>query len=231
MAKAITFGALKSRVKFLGRFERSRVVSDARVGEAVNNGIETVWDVLLKRRPDSYVLEVAAATIANNPAVALAARFYKLRMVSILDAGIYWRVRAHNLSERDKLEATRAGGSPRSLKYRIQGGSLYFAPTPTRVYTLQVHYLPAFADLVVDADTFDGINGYDDLAVMLALVELKGRDVLEAQHWQAKADALLAQISTVASDMDEGEAFSLSGGSPEADGSFNPYDPGRDPLA
>src|SRR5262245_28709322 len=170
MADNVTLSALRDEIRFLGDFENSRVVTDTRLNARINNAIKALWDLLLLHRPDTYVKEQTPAPTSTpgSNVLALAADFYRLRCVEVLVGANYFPVRTHNLRDAWRLE--RAGGAqPRGLRYRIQPGgapaatALRLAPTPQAVYTFRVHYLPAFADLVADGDTFDGVNGYDDL--------------------------------------------------------------------
>lgn len=212
MPKTVTFAELKTRVRFLGDFENSRVISDARLGEVVNASVESLWDLLLRHRPDAYVVEAALVpTVPGSNSIALPASFYRLRLVEVQDGTKYRRLHPHNLSEAWRIEGD-GTSSPRRMRYRIQGGVLRLAPTPTAVFQIRVHYLPVATTLVADGDTLDSVNGYEDLIIADAIVQLKLRESMPFGEWEARADKLRAEIIEASSDLDAGEAFLLSGG-------------------
>lgn len=212
MADNVTLSALRDEVRFLGDFENSRVVTDTRLNARINNAIKGLWDLLLLHRADAYVKEQnpAPTSTPGSNILALPADFYRLRCVEVLVGSDYFPVRTHNLRDAWRIER-RGAGQPRGLRYRIQGATLRLAPTPTQVYTFRVHYLPVFADLVADGDTFDGINGYDDLVVWSVIADLKRREGTNPAEAEGKVAALTKPIITAMTDIDA-EPFSLAGG-------------------
>lgn len=215
MSVTVTLAQLRTRVRFEGDFENSRVISDARLDEVINAAIRKVWDLLLRHRPDPYITEQAGppATVANVATVALAANFYRLRQVEILDSGEYSKLRPVNVSEAYRFG--RSSAAPRGFRYRLQGANLVLVPTPTAVHTLKIYYLPAFTALVLAADTFDGINGYEDLVIARSICTLKRRECQPMGEFAQQVVDLTREIVEAASDLDAGEPFYLSGTGPE----------------
>lgn len=208
MAVSVTLDTLRNRVRFLGDFENSRIVTDERLDEIINANVRKVWDLLLRHRPEQYITEQSGnpATAANDATVTLAADFYRLRKVEWLDGSRYRRLRPINVSVAHRWSTA---GSP--CGYRIQGNELVIVPTPNAVYSLRIYYLPAFAALVEDDDEFDGINGYEDLVIALSIVDLKLRESMPFGEWMGRAEKLTRELIDAA-ELDAGEPFLLSGG-------------------
>lgn len=211
MTVNVTLLTLRTRTRFLGDFENSRVISDTRLNEVINANIRKVWDLLLRHRPEPYITEQSGppVTVANTATVALASNFYRLRGVQVLDGGNYFKLQPVNVSEAWRFNT--AAAAPRGFRYRIQGANLVLVPTPTAVYTLRVYYFPAFTALSADIDTFDGVNGYEDLVIARSIVDLKLRESMPAGEWSQRALELGREVTEAASDLDAGEPFYLSG--------------------
>jgi hypothetical protein len=219
MPANVTLSQLRTRTRFLSGLENSRSVSDARLNEVINASIRKVWDLLLRHRPDPYTTEQTPApvTVANQASVALAANFYRLREVEVLDSGNYFRMRPINVSEAWRFENSTS--QPRALRYRVQSNSLVIVPTPSAAYTLRVYYYPSFTALALDTDTFDGVNGYEDLVIARSIVDIKLRDSMPFGDWQSRVEVLQREIMEASADVDAGQPFFLSGTGPE--GGYN----------
>lgn len=218
MADTVTLALLSERVRFRSGLNSSTKLTPTRLTEEVNAAIKRLWTLLLQHRADAYVKEQSPAptTTAGSTIVTLAADFYRLMMVEILEGSEYTKMHPHNLQERGLLE--RMTATPRNLRYRFQaattgnGPVLRLAPVPVAVHTLRISYLPSFTDLALDADTFDGVAGYEDLVIADAVAVIKGRESMPgASHWQGVADALRKEITTASSNIDTGTPFSLAG--------------------
>lgn len=221
MAKTVTFLELRTRVRFLGDFEDSIPIDDTRLGEVVNSSIGKVWNLLLRYRGDAYEKEQtpAPATAIGIDYITLAADFYRLVQVEVLDGSNYVRLDAHKTLDRGALSQNAV--SPRDLRYRFSATVnpvaaspvVRLVPTPTAVWPLRITYLPSFADLVVDADTFDGVNGFEDLVIAQAVKLLKMRESMPMGEWEGEVQKLEREITGEAGDLDSGTPFTL-GSSP-----------------
>lgn len=213
MPKAVTLDEFRTRVRFLGHFENSIKITNARLDEAINAAIESTWDVLLKARPDAFEREASASAAAG--VVPLPADFYKLRGVCWLEGTIYRRARP--CTTRDMPRLSQYTGGDRYW-YRFQaatypnlGPSLAITPAPATTIPWRVFYLPSATTLVADADAWDSINGYDGLVIALAICDLKGRDNMPLDPWDGQAAAAKREILDSARDIDTDEPFYLSG--------------------
>ena len=79
------------------------------------------------------------------------------------------------------LAASHQFGTAVSLnyRYRIEAGNLVLMPIPATVEVLRLFYIPFAAVLSSDASTFDGINGYEELVIQLALLRCRRREELD----------------------------------------------------
>lgn len=210
MAKTITLAQLIERVRFQGDLENSRVASDARITEIVNRGIEGVWDLLLDTRPEQYITTTTLTTTPGSDSVALPADFYRLRLVEIFDGSLYRPLKPHNVSEAWRYQL--GASTPARMTYRVESDTLRILPVPTQAWTLRVRYHKPATDLVSGADTFDGVNGYEDLVIARSIALLRGgREGMDSTWWDQEAARLEADVRRSATPLDAGEPFALSG--------------------
>lgn len=215
MAKTVTLLELRTRVRFEGDFENSIPIDDDRLNEVINSQIDTLWNLLLRYRGDAYAKEQSPAptTTIGSEVVTLAADFYKLQQVEILDGGNYVRLKPHSPLDRGALSATSL--TPRRLRYRFQaaaagnGPVLRLVPQPTAVWTLRVTYMPSATELVADGDTFDGVAGFEDMVIALSVAKLKMRESMPSGEWQALVNKLTSDITADAGGIDDGTPFTL----------------------
>lgn len=59
-----------------------------------------------------------------------------------------------------------------SKRFRIVGNQITFYPTPAQAVDAILTYVPTFADLADDADTWDGINGWEKLVTLGAALDV-----------------------------------------------------------
>jgi hypothetical protein len=207
MAKTSTLAEMRDRATFLGDFANSRKFTPAIVDREINAAVEDTWNVLVSARPDYYTLEYVVPTVAGVDSVALPTDFFRLRKAE-LSNGTRWR----RLS-RVELDATHQFGSTPATPthYRLQANALKLYRTPDSVRQVRIYYLPCKSTMVADADTFDGINGFEDHAIIGAVVRLKMREGMPSAEWVAERNQLEVTIRTMASNEDVGQPYYMSG--------------------
>lgn len=209
MAKVSTLAELRARVAFEGDFPNSSKFTPTILTAKVNEGIEETWSVLTDARPDYYTREQSPApvTVAGVDQVALPLDLLHLRKVELLDGDRAYKLMTINLAESHRVRR----GSGRPSRYRPQGTALKLYPPPEAAYTLRIYYIPAFTNLAADGDTFDGINGFEDHAVALAIYRLKLREQMPVGDWLGEVQRIEQKMRGDAK-LDTGEPFYLSGG-------------------
>lgn len=215
MARSWTLAQLRTQVQRRGRFENSASVTSTLIDEFINEGIAELWDLMVQRWADYYVSIGTLAVTANQDGITLPASFYKLRKLEIVDSSSpsgYRRLRPHDL---DAAHAFSSLSGDKAYRYRLQGAALYLAPIPAVAETLRLYYVPAATVLAADGDTFDGINGYEQLAVQLALKRCYDGLNMPVSGTDGEITRLTARIRTAADGRDADEPFSLAARGPQ----------------
>lgn len=211
MADSRTLTQLIAAVQTLGKYENSRDMTSAVITQFLNEAIAETYDILVEKWADYYLSSSTVAVVANTDTYALPATFYKLRKVEILLSGTrYAKLYPHDLDVAHRY--TTVNG--KAYRYRLQAGNIVFVPMPAASETVRLWFIPAFTRLVAGADTFDAINGYEDLVQQLAFKRCRDREELPHPEIDAEVARLTARVRTASDGRDATEAFSLDPGGP-----------------
>jgi hypothetical protein len=158
MSASVTLLALRDRIRFEADMVNSTRATDAQITRLVNTHWAELYDRLVScGPPDYYASTSTVTTVAGTIAYALPADFRSL-------IGLF----INNSSTRRR--------ELRPLPEGLRAG--YDAPSG--VVSLTLEYVPAPVTLALDADTVDGVSGWDELVVQLcarALLRRERRDV------------------------------------------------------
>ncbi len=185
-----TFAQLKAKVALKLQDPNNTAVSEASVGDAINDAVR-FW------RYQRFWFNEASATITipqgtqnitsllpndflyefqeNAFVIAYDSMFYNLAKVSPYDF--------------DREQLTNGYGIPYIYTYRNQQYQIYFLPDQN--YTANVYYLKDYAELVGASDTNDFTTYADELLVYEALSSLSGenrQDLQMSNTYAAMAD-------------------------------------------
>jgi hypothetical protein len=142
MAANVTLLTLRTRARQRANVENSQFVTDAEVTSLVNAGIARLYNDICRAVPRYYSTDYTITTVAGTISYALPAAFRSAQGVYAQEATDYYRPLA-SISDVDRA-AMRA---------------------PSGAYTIILRYTPAPPVLALDADTFDGISGYEEFVV------------------------------------------------------------------
>lgn len=178
MARTRTLTQLLSDVRVEGDYNRSAVFTDTILTRWINQAIAKVYNLLAAQDPDLYAKEGSLSTVADQDHVNLPSDFYKLLRLDILTSSdTYARLFKYALVEENNYQEIIGSATAESrYRYHVQAGKLKLRPTPPTVDTLRIVYVPSVTDLASGSDTFDGINGYEDLVVQYALLRCDLRE-------------------------------------------------------
>jgi hypothetical protein len=215
MARTATLAELRQSVLVAGGWENSADLTPAVLNEYINKAVAKIWRLLVKKGADYCTQRATLTTTPNSDAVTVGwpATFQKLRKLELQEGSDYTKLRPTSL---DAAHRFRAGG--RGYRYWLEANVLYLAPTPTVADTLRLFYIPYAVKMTNDADTFDGINGYEELVILWAKMYCERRQ--EMPEWQAtwtEIQEAAADIKADADDRDAAEPFYLNANGPDDD--------------
>ena len=208
MVATVTLLQMRTDVQVRGGYENSADITPAILNTFINESVKQVWDILKSKRDDLLVTSATANTVIGVDATALPATFYQLRKLEIADSSAPsgWRRLRQTSLDVSHQYAQLFG---KKYRYRLQGPSIILHPTPQAVETLRVYFIPVAPTLAADGDTFDGVNGYEDLVFQLALFRCRDRQEQDLTSCTREIARLTAQIQA-ASDGRDVEPFYLN---------------------
>jgi hypothetical protein len=155
-------------------------INDTELTRLVNLKARELRDKLVDARGSAYyATEATIAIVGGTSRYDLPISFYELDSVTL-----EWSDQDHELmfpvgSTRLRVayESTWHKWSRYDSKaYRLRSSQIEFLPAPTSDVTCRIQYVPVFADLVNDADTFDGINGWEKMLTLGVAIEMMAID-------------------------------------------------------
>jgi hypothetical protein len=150
MARLCTLLDLISDLEQRADIQADQQFTQAEKVRLINQAITKFWDLLVRGAPPDYFLTKETITttpgLLENP---LPATFYKMRRVQVDESN----------------------GRRRSLDTMQPDDRIVLQP-PVDVQTIHLEFIPAAPLLVQLTDTFDGVNGWEEVIVLEAAAKV-----------------------------------------------------------
>lgn len=157
MPSLVTLGALRTSSKQRADMENSGFIGDPEWNAMINKSAQKLYDKLTTVFEDYYQKQVQLTVGAASSVQPCPADFYKLIAMDEVVSGTV------STDATTGLLILNGKGVP-VLPYNLQERNSYVTPGSSR--TLIMSYVPALAPMVLDADTFDGINGWEEFIIV-----------------------------------------------------------------
>jgi len=204
----VTLARMREAIRLEGSWENSSDITDALLNNFINRGVREVWDLLKSKRDDLLVASINITTSPGFEKSPLPDGFYQLRKLEIADPSSrsgWRRIRKVDLDVSHHI----ANLQGKNYRYRLQGNTLVLHPTPQAAEQLRMFYIPVAPRMADDADTFDGINGYEELVFQIVVMRCRDRQEQDVSVQVREIQRLTANISA-ASDGRDVEPFYLN---------------------
>lgn len=172
---------LRTWARQLSDTEGDPFVTDTELTALANRHLTDVYDRIVDAGPpDRYASTTTFTTTVGVAAIGQLADFRNLVDVYVVQDGL------------------RTALSP------MRGGARGNYQAPTKVYTIEVEYIPAPDELVDDTDTFDGVSGWEELIACLMARDVMIKRESDPSAVMANIARLEARISSRARSYDKG---------------------------
>jgi hypothetical protein len=176
MARPVSLLQLRTRLEQRADIQNDQSVSLEEKNDLINEAITDLTDELVSSAPPDYFLTTATITTAADVLeYNVPDDFYKARSVQ-LDVG----------------NQRRRGLSTMQPDMRIVLGP------PDGEYTVYLEYIPTLPVLVDDADTIDGVNGWEELVVLTAALKVYAKKRLDPSFLIQQEQAARARVQKMA---------------------------------
>lgn len=222
MPAPVRLDAMATEVRRRGNFETNdqanAFATDAEIYALLNTYLSEFYDELVAAKGPAYFRAApwVISTVGGTSTYPLASDHYKVISVDITwGQNIVRSARPFEEAERNRYKWPGEGWNyDTPVFYQIQGSTpnpsipqppnIVFQPIPTGITTITVNYIPAFQQLT-SANYIDGINGWADFAIYMAIADLKDKDDADSSTWTAKGERLRQRIRALADSVDLAE--------------------------
>lgn len=208
MARTRTLLQMRDEVRDRTDTENDPHITDAQITRYLNQAGTVLYGRLLQKRGDQYFqTRTTLTTSAGGETTNLPAAFFKLLgMRWSHGSQQYTRVCSMELPEflrRQMFGMQWARDS--EVRYMIEQGVVRWFPVPQGVYSVELWYVPCWTDLSADGDTFDGINGWEELLVLEAAIKVQRKRERDTNELERDRAWLSGMVDALQDTRDYGE--------------------------
>lgn len=205
----ITASDLKLRTRQRADMENSEFVSDSELLFYINNSYAELYDILVSKFEDYYVKNppYEFSITGSNYTATLPTDFYKLRGLDRSASGgsDWYTIHPFQFEQRND---NRSRFIYRALypdaRYRIYGNQLIIVPNDMASGNYRLWYVPKYTPLVLDSDTVDGVNGWEEYIVIDAAIKCLQKEESDVSTLMAQKQMLMQRIQNMATNRDAG---------------------------
>jgi hypothetical protein len=198
MARSRTLGQMRSDVRLRADLVGNQFVSDSELNEYINQSLAELYDRLVGARGQEYYAKEQTITTTGVEGYALPADHYTTLYVELDDGGTRYRLGSYSFHQRAALIGSSATNPGRPVAFRILESNLTLLPAPTAGYTVRHWYAPACPRLVLDADSFDGVDGWEEYAIWRAVAYVQQKEQLDVSFALSFVTSLGQRIDRLA---------------------------------
>ena len=213
MARTATLLELRTQVRERANIENSTFIVDSELNTYINASIAWVYDLLVSAYGSDYFITSTDFTTVNNQDFYTWAEtgitdFYKMMGVSIVP-GTGEEIPLKKFMFRDRGRFNGATSWNRygrtTLRYRVRGDGLWFNQKPSGGQTVRLYHVPYRAKLTSDTNTFDGINGWEELVVIDSSIKCYKKEESDSSDLEKERAIHVQRVEDMADDRDLAE--------------------------
>lgn len=207
MALRRTLGEMIGLVRSQADQEDNLFVLDSEITNWINQGIADFWRQMTRANPDWYILEYTLTTTAGTfeyNLYSLIPAFALMRGIDlVVNSTRRVSLKPYQFQERNQRRGLPTAAFTAQPRYRVArnavdgaGSTLFFDSDPgNNSYIL--HYVPSPTRLLLNADNFDGVMGFEDWPVHYAVLKCREK----AEEETALAEKRLAELQADVDDI------------------------------
>ena len=224
MASSITLAEMMARARTAAQMDGDQgeeFYPDTDLVLDLNQGIRELYDrLVLARGEEYYITGTNTAIVAGTFEYALPADFYRSCEVTIADGAVWagpvltsaanhhpiGRFQTSEISDMLRRSANGECSDHRCLRYMLRRTTIALQPTPRGSAWVMIHHYIPCATLVDAGDSFDGINGWEEVAILYAAIKMliKEGTLDVADRLEGERARILVRVDALASTRDQG---------------------------
>lgn len=205
---AITLLELRTQARQRADMERSQFITDSELNIYINSSIAELYDLLITAYDSEYNISTYTfTTVTGTTSYDLPTDLYKLRGVDAAIGGPEFKsVRKFTFNERNRdqfFSGWDYNGYP-TVRYRLVGSQILFAPAPDSETDIRLWYIPLAAKLVADTDELNDLNQFAEYVIVDAAIKMLQKEESDVSVLFAQKEALRNRIEDMAKGRDAG---------------------------
>lgn len=195
---ATTLLQLRNRVRDRADLVADNFVLDATLTQWINDSAQELYDLLLQSGQDWFVTSSPVTVV--SPAASFPVPTGAMRLHGLdrdIGGGKFESIKRGTFRERFSYTERR---------YVATKATVSIFPTTSAPGSYVQWYTPAFAALVADSDTFDGIDGWEEYIVVDVALKCRVKGEEDTGDLMAAKAQLRARVQTMAATRDASEA-------------------------
>lgn len=211
----ISFAQIKEESRERANMENSGFISDSELGRYVNKSIRALYDLIMTKYGEDYFVNAEPFEIVVNNTqdkYDLPDDFYKVVGVDLkvgTNNGIsmqpfMWQERNNYLNS--YIASWGEDGVVRA-RYRIMDnnpGKIWFIPSPTGGFNVDLWYVPVPPELEDEDDEFNGFNGWEEYVIIDAAIKMLGKEESATKDLKLERQLIIDRITETAANRDIG---------------------------
>jgi hypothetical protein len=223
MALTATLLEMRTQVRQRADMVGSNFCTDPEIDGYLNKSITKLYDLLVKNYGEDYYTDPTPSTIsvvAGTDTYSLPTTFYKLSGMDVQVGSLWVPIHKYGMGNRNRAQE---GKLVRDARYRLLSNKIRFTPIPTASHTVRLWQIPAPTKLVADADTFDGIAGWEEFAIVDAAIKCLSKEESDTSALMVEKKELEDRIISLSANRDIVEAERITDINEEAEQLDNAY--------
>lgn len=165
--------------------QANALCTDAEITARLNRNLRSVYRELIAARGAQYYRSSATLSLVGGTAsYALPATLLQLiGLELVLSATQVYPLTEITEAERVIYENI-TGQDPE--RYQLRGANVTLLPTPSTARTVNVYFVPSFVPLASGSDTFDGVLGFEEMAIWHTVGEMLAKDESDPSYALAR---------------------------------------------
>lgn len=200
---------MRTRSRQRADMVNSRFISDSELDYYINASVKELYDLLIDTRGENYYIDSASfSTVSGTSNYDLPVDFLKLMGVDwVLQNNIAYNIKPFQWQERNiYTNPVWFTGYSGNVRYQLRGNSISLTPTPTgSAQNIRVWYIPKCPELASDSDTFDGINGWEEYAIIDAAIKMRVKEESPVQELMMAKQEMKTRIQQASKGRDSSE--------------------------
>lgn len=206
MARSVTLAQLRTRVLRAADLEDLNYISSTEVNDYISTAYGELYDLLVNKGLNHFE-STQSITTTGVEDYNLPSDYYGTVGVDLIDGGKRYPLQRYESAERNFYQNAT---SSYALGYRIVGTKIRLSPA-TSGGTYQHIYIPAPAVLDDDADTVDGVAGWEELIVIDAAIKCRRKEDESVSELKEEREHLMARIKRASENRYQATPIKLGG--------------------